>query len=109
MITENIIVAVITGLFAFAGVALSNYTANRKNTIEQVKRDTKIEDKKFQNGRTPRERPLKSRMMIMPDGETQKDTTHIPYELLPFPTSPCNGHEFYIGYHLAPILSGFTA
>lgn len=43
--TENIIVAVITGIFAFAGVALSNYTANRKNTIEQVKRDTKLEDK----------------------------------------------------------------
>lgn len=45
MMTENIIVAVITGLFAFAGVALSNYTANRKNTIEQVRRDAKIEDK----------------------------------------------------------------
>lgn len=43
--TENIIVAVITGLFAFAGVALSNYTANRKNTMEQVRRDAKIEDK----------------------------------------------------------------
>ena len=43
--TENIIVAVITGIFAFAGVALSNYTANRKNSIEQVKRDTKLEDK----------------------------------------------------------------
>ena len=45
MITENIIVAVVTGLFAFAGVALSNYTANRKNTIEQAKRDTRLEDK----------------------------------------------------------------
>lgn len=45
MMTENIIVAVITGMFAFAGVALSNYTANRKNSIEQVKRDTKLEDK----------------------------------------------------------------
>lgn len=45
MITENIIVAVITGLFAFAGVALSNYTANRKNTIEQTERDTRLEDK----------------------------------------------------------------
>lgn len=43
--TENIIVAVITGIFAFAGVALSNYTTNRKNSIEQVKRDTKLEDK----------------------------------------------------------------
>lgn len=45
MITENIIVAVITGLFAFAGVVVSNYTANRKNTIEQAKRDTRLEDK----------------------------------------------------------------
>lgn len=43
--TENIIVAVITGIFAFAGVALSNYTATRKNSIEQAKRDTKLEDK----------------------------------------------------------------
>lgn len=45
MITENIIVAIITGLFAFAGVVISNYTANRKNTLEQVRRDAKIEDK----------------------------------------------------------------
>lgn len=45
MMTENIIVAVVTGLFAFAGVALSNYTATRKNNIEQAKRDTKLEDK----------------------------------------------------------------
>ena len=45
MMTENIIVAIITGLFAFAGVALSNYTANRKNTMEQVRRDAKIDDK----------------------------------------------------------------
>lgn len=45
MITENIIVAVIAGIFAFAGVALSNYTATRKNSIEQASRDTKIEDK----------------------------------------------------------------
>ena len=45
MISDNIIVAIITGLFAFAGVALSNYTATRKNSIEQAKRDQKIEDK----------------------------------------------------------------
>ena len=45
MMTENIIVAVITGMFAFAGVVLSNYTANRKNSIEQARRDTKLEDK----------------------------------------------------------------
>lgn len=45
MMTENIIVAVITGLFAFAGVALSNYKSNHKNTMEQVRRDAKLEDK----------------------------------------------------------------
>lgn len=45
MMTENIIVAIITGLFAFLGVMLSNYTANRKNTVEQARRDAKIEDK----------------------------------------------------------------
>ena len=33
------------GVLVFSGVALSNYTANRKNSIEQAKRDTKIEDK----------------------------------------------------------------
>lgn len=45
MITENIIVAIITGAFAFAGVVISNRTSNRKNAIEQAKRDTKLEDK----------------------------------------------------------------
>lgn len=45
MMTENIIVAIITGLFAFLGVVFSNYTANRKNTVEQARRDAKIEDK----------------------------------------------------------------
>ena len=45
MITDNIIVALITSLFAFAGVAISNYTATRKNSIDQAKRDTKLEDK----------------------------------------------------------------
>lgn len=45
MITENIIIAIITGLFAFAGVVISNYTSNKRNSIEQAKRDTKIEDK----------------------------------------------------------------
>ena len=45
MITENIIVAIITGTFAFAGVVISNWASNRKNTIEQVRRDATIEDK----------------------------------------------------------------
>lgn len=43
--TDNIIVAIITGLFAFAGVLVSNYSTNRKNRIEQAIRDAKIEDK----------------------------------------------------------------
>ena len=43
--TDNIIVALITGLFAFAGVLVSNYSTNRKNRIEQAIRDAKIEDK----------------------------------------------------------------
>lgn len=45
MITENVLVAIITGLFAFAGVVISNWTSNRKNMLEQVRRDAKIEDK----------------------------------------------------------------
>lgn len=45
MITENIIVAIITGLFAFAGVIISNYATNKKMSIDQAKRDTRIEDK----------------------------------------------------------------
>ena len=43
--TENIIIAIITGLFAFAGVVISNYATSRKMSIEQIRRDTKIEDK----------------------------------------------------------------
>ena len=45
MISENVLVAIITGLFAFAGVVISNWASNKKNTIEQAKRDTQIEDK----------------------------------------------------------------
>ena len=45
MITENIVVSIITGLFAFAGVIISNYATNKKMSIEQAKRDTRIEDK----------------------------------------------------------------
>lgn len=42
---DNIIVAIITGLFATAGVVISNYTSNKKNSVEQAKRDQKLEDK----------------------------------------------------------------
>lgn len=45
MISDNIIVAIITGLFAFAGVVISNWATNKKMTIEQARRDTRIEDK----------------------------------------------------------------
>lgn len=45
MISDNIIVAIITGLFAFAGVVISNYATNKKMSIEQARRDTRIEDK----------------------------------------------------------------
>ena len=44
MITENIIVAVITGIFATIGVVVSNYTSNKKNSIEQAKRNQQIHD-----------------------------------------------------------------
>lgn len=43
--TENIIVAIITGMFAFAGVMISNFATNKKMSIEQARRDTRIEDK----------------------------------------------------------------
>lgn len=45
MITENIIVAIITGIFATIGVVVSNHAFNKKNGIEQAKRDQQIEDK----------------------------------------------------------------
>lgn len=44
MITETIIVALITSVFAFAGVVVSNNTSNRKNSIEQALRDQRIEN-----------------------------------------------------------------
>ena len=42
---NNIIIAIITGLFATVGVIISNYASNKKNSIEQAKRDQKLEDK----------------------------------------------------------------
>ena len=41
----RIIFAIVTGAFAFAGVVISNRASNRKNAIEQAKRDTRLEDK----------------------------------------------------------------
>ena len=45
MITENIIVAVITGIFATVGVVVTNYASNKKNSIDQAKRDQQLQDK----------------------------------------------------------------
>lgn len=45
MITETIITALITSVFAFAGVVVSNHTSNKKNSIEQAKRDQRLDDK----------------------------------------------------------------
>lgn len=45
MITETIIVALITSGFTFAGVLVANKASNRKNIIEQSMRDQKIADK----------------------------------------------------------------
>lgn len=45
MITDNVIVAIITGLFAFAGVVISNWASFRKSKIEQVERDAKLDAK----------------------------------------------------------------
>ena len=44
MVGESIIVAIVTGIFATIGVVLSNLASNKRNAIEQAKRDTKIED-----------------------------------------------------------------
>lgn len=45
MITENVIIAIITGGLSFAGVVITNTVSNKKNAIEQAKRDQKLEDK----------------------------------------------------------------
>jgi hypothetical protein len=45
MITETVITTSITAIFAFAGVVVSNHTSNKKNSIDQAKRDQKLEDK----------------------------------------------------------------
>lgn len=42
MITETIITALITSLFTFAGVIITNYSSNKKNRIDQALRDQEI-------------------------------------------------------------------
>lgn len=45
MISENIVIALITGGLSFAGVVITNTVSNKKNSIEQAKRDQKLDDK----------------------------------------------------------------
>lgn len=45
MITENIVIALITGGLSFAGVVITNTVSNKRNSIEQAKRDQKLDDK----------------------------------------------------------------
>lgn len=45
MITENIVIALITGGLSFAGVVITNTVSNKKNSIDQAQRDQKLEDK----------------------------------------------------------------
>lgn len=43
-IDNSIIVAIITGAFATVGVMITNTASNKKNSIDQAIRDTRIED-----------------------------------------------------------------
>lgn len=45
MITETIIVALITSVFTFLGVLVANWSNRRKTDVEQAHRDQRIQDK----------------------------------------------------------------
>lgn len=45
MITETIIVALITSMFTFAGVLVANWSNRKKTDVEQAQRDQRIQDK----------------------------------------------------------------
>lgn len=45
MITETIIVALITSVFTFAGVLVANWSNRKKTDVEQAHRDQRIQDK----------------------------------------------------------------
>lgn len=45
MITETIIVALITSVFTFAGVLVANWGNRKKSDVEQAHRDQRIQDK----------------------------------------------------------------
>lgn len=45
MITETIIVALITSVFTFAGVLVANWSNRKKTDVDQAQRDQRIQDK----------------------------------------------------------------
>ena len=45
MITETIIVALITSTFTFAGVLVANWSNRKKTDVDQAQRDQRIQDK----------------------------------------------------------------
>ena len=45
MITETIIVALITSTFTFAGVLVANWSSRKRSDVEQAQRDQRIQDK----------------------------------------------------------------
>jgi predicted solute-binding protein len=45
MITETIIVALITSAFTFAGVLVANWSSSKKSNVDQAQRDQRIQDK----------------------------------------------------------------
>ena len=45
MITETIIVALITSAFTFAGVLVANWSNRKKTDVDQAQRDQRIQDK----------------------------------------------------------------
>ena len=45
MITETIIVALITSAFTFAGVLVANWSTRKKTDVDQAQRDQRIQDK----------------------------------------------------------------
>ena len=45
MITETIIVALITSAFTFAGVLVANWSSRKRSDVEQAQRDQRIQDK----------------------------------------------------------------
>ena len=45
MITETMIVALITSAFTFAGVLVANWSNRKKTDVDQAQRDQRIQDK----------------------------------------------------------------